>query len=256
MEEPNGNSGNGKNASTSDEVSGGGELSLKAAEKPKRNIESVRIDLYHGPTVCIGGLYYPAEDEAEARLQYEERQEQRLRLDREAWVASAQGKMCLELYQKFLEYKAYLEKNPSARRHRDGAEIEYSEHRLFADALAQIKDYDTERAEKARKNLEKARQAARCEHHYMDGEQCAAPRLRDGKFCRMHQGIEEAKAVKLDLGPLEDPDSIQAGIRKLVAAVVDGQVDRTQSSHLGYLIQLAAWNVMRTSTAMRAKEIE
>lgn len=257
MEEPNGNSGNGNNTSTDNEASSsGGELGLKAAERPRRNIESVRIDLYHGPTVCIGGLYYPAEDEAEARLQYEERQEQRLSLDREAWVASPQGKMCLDLYQKFMEYKTFLEKNPWAKRHRNGAEIEYPEHLLFADALAQIKDYENERAEKARKNLEKARQAARCEHHYMDGEQCAAPRLRDGKFCRMHQGIEEAKAVKLDLGPLEDPDSIQAGIRKLVAAVVDGRVDRTQSSHLGYLIQVAAWNVMRTSTGMRSREIE
>jgi hypothetical protein len=257
MEEQNGNGGN--SSSTNDnqqQHASSSESLIKPADRQRRQVESVRIDLYHGPTVCIGGLYYPAEDEAEARLQYGERQEQRRRLDREAWVASPQGKMCLELYQKFMEYKAYLEKNPWARRHRNGAEIEYPEHLLFADALAQIKDYENERVEKARKNLEKARQAARCEHHYMDGEQCAAPRLRDGKFCRMHQGIEEAKAVKLDLGPLEDPDSIQAGIRKLVAAVVDGRVDRTQSSHLGYLIQLAAWNVMRTSTGMRAREIE
>jgi hypothetical protein len=59
--------------------------------------------------------------------------------------------------------------------------------------------------------------------------------------------MEEAKAVKLDLGPMEDPDSIQAGIRKLQAAIIDGKLDSKQIGLL-YTIQLAAWNVTRTRT--------
>jgi hypothetical protein len=67
----------------------------------------------------------------------------------------------------------------------------------------------------------------------------------------MHQGIEDAKAVKLDLGPLEDPDSIQAAIRKMLAAIADGKLDRSQVAQMTNLINVAAWNVTRTSTAAR-----
>ena len=63
----------------------------------------------------------------------------------------------------------------------------------------------------------------------------------------MHDRMEEAKAVKLDLGPMEDADSIQVGIRKLQAAIIDGKLDSKQIGHLAYTIQLAAWNVTRTS---------
>jgi hypothetical protein len=108
---------------------------------------------------------------------------------------------------------------------------------MMLEALKRARDYDLEAAEERnRRNLEKARQAARCEHHYMHGGQCAAPRLQDGKLCRMHQAIEDVKAVKLDVGPLEDSDHIQAGIRKIVAAVVDRELEKTQASQLGSLI--------------------
>lgn len=179
--------------------------------------------------------------------------EQLLEDARQIWLRSSAGQMCLELYAKFEEYRKFVSRFAS----KDDPCAEWCrqpEHLAMLDAMKAARAYDMERAERNRKNLEKARQAARCQHVYMDGEQCGAPRLREGTLCRMHQGIEDARAVKLDLGPLEDPDSIQAGIRKLVAAIVDGKVERSQASHLGYLLQLALANVMRTSTAMRARE--
>ena len=66
----------------------------------------------------------------------------------------------------------------------------------------------------------------------------------------MHDRLEKAKAAKLDLGPMEDPDSIQVAIKKLQAAVIDGTLDHRQVAQLGYLIQLAAWNVRATTFGM------
>ncbi len=51
---------------------------------------------------------------------------------------------------------------------------------------------------------------------------------------------------------MEDPDSIQMGIQKLQAAIIDGKLEGKLVGQLAYTIQLAAWNVMRTS--MVAKE--
>ena len=82
---------------------------------------------------------------------------------------------------------------------------------------------------------------------HANGDQCGAPRVRGRKLCHMHERMEETKAEKLNLGPMEDPDSIQMGIQKLQAAIIDGKLDGKQVGQLAYTIQLAAWNVMRTS---------
>jgi hypothetical protein len=117
-----------------------------------------------------------------------------------------------------------------------------------------VENNKREREETLRRNLEKAQSAARCEHEFLSGERCRAPRVKDKKLCRMHEGMEEAKAVKLDLGSMEDPDSIQVGIRKLQAAIIDGKLDSKQIGHLAYTIQLAAWNVTRTTTLQAGAE--
>jgi hypothetical protein len=80
--------------------------------------------------------------------------------------------------------------------------------------------------------------------------QCGAPRVKERKLCHMHERVEEAKTAIMDLGPMEDADSIQMGIRKLQEAILEGKLTHRQ---LAYTIQLAAWNVTRTS--VMAKEI-
>jgi hypothetical protein len=173
---------------------------------------------------------------------------------REKWLETEQGKLCLALYQAFLQYKKFLAEHEYARRGPDGAALEFEEHKLFEQGLRAVEYCRAERVERDRKNLERAHMAARCEHKFTDDARCRAPRMKGKKLCRMHDRMEEAKALKLDLGPMEDPDSIQIAIKKLQAAVIDGVLDHKQVSSLSYLIQLAAWNVTRTSLVMRENQ--
>jgi hypothetical protein len=168
---------------------------------------------------------------------------------RQDWEESGGGQLCLAFYNAFKKYKYYVETH-SGEMERPSGPInnKYEEHRVFEECLSTLESYKREREETLRKNLEKAQSAARCEHEFLNGERCRAPRVKGKKLCRMHEGLEEAKAVKLDLGSMEDADSIQVGIRKLQAAIIDGKLDSKQIGHLAYTIQLAAWNVMRTTT--------
>jgi hypothetical protein len=169
---------------------------------------------------------------------------------RQEWVQTGGGQLCLAFYDAFKKYKDYLEINGGETLRPSGPiKNKYEEHSVFQECLSTLESYKREREETLRRNLEKAQSAARCEHEFLSGERCRAPRVRDKKLCRMHEGMEEAKAVKLDLGPMEDADSIQAGIRKLQAAIIDGKLDSKQIGHLAYTIHLAAWNVTRTTTA-------
>jgi hypothetical protein len=121
------------------------------------------------------------------------------------------------------------------------------EHALFATGLRVMSQHAQELEETRRKNLEKAKRAARCQHMHVSGEQCGSPRVRGRKLCYMHERMEEARTQKLDLGPMEDPDSIQVAIRKLQSAIIEGTLDNKQVGQLAYTIQLAAWNVTRTT---------
>jgi hypothetical protein len=56
----------------------------------------------------------------------------------------------------------------------------------------------------------------------------------------------------LDLGSMEDPDSIQVAIQRLQKAIIDGKLTGKQVGQLAYTIQLAAWNVKRTSLGKEA----
>lgn len=181
-----------------------------------------------------------------AERQAAHRQEQQ-----EKWRLTPQGKLCLEFYQKFQEYKEYLETHPLARKRDDGAAVDFTEHQLFQEGLRVAQEYERERLEKDLRNLRRARQAARCEHLHADGRRCGSPHFGGKRLCYMHHRMEEARATKLDLGLMEDAESIQLAIMKLQRAVIDGVVDEKQSGRLAYLIQLAAWNVTRTRMSRR-----
>jgi hypothetical protein len=204
-------------------------------------------------TVFIEGYGYFAEYEAEeARKQYEEECAKQTALVKRNWLYTDEGKLCGELYNKFQRYKEMMEKNPYRLGRGDGKPMDFPEHMLFAEALGEFER--AEQAEIARKNLEKAQRAARCQHTYLGGQQCGCPRMRGKKLCYMHERLEQAQAMKLDLGPMEDPESIQLGIKKLQAAIIDGSLDYKQVSQLSYLIQVAAWNVRNMVLAGRYVE--
>lgn len=194
----------------------------------------------------LGSLYAPEEVEQVERQNAarEAAYEKKIKAE---WLETPQGNLCMAFYDAFQRYKNYLNEHPNAQRRADGADVDFEEHQLFIQGLRLVDDHRKEREEKLRRNLEKAQQAARCQHEYLSGERCRAPRMRGKKLCRMHERIEEARALKLDLGPMEDPDSIQVGIQRLQGAIIDGKLDAKQIGHLAYTIQLAAWNVMRTS---------
>jgi hypothetical protein len=199
--------------------------------------------------VNILGQWYAPEEVEQVERQNAARRAEFARKTRDAWQATEQGKLCLALYAAFQAYRAYLEKNPHARMTIWGSEVEFDEHKLFEHGLRAVDEHRLKRAEKQRKNLEKAQAAARCEHEFLSGERCKAPRMKGGKLCRMHQRLEETKSAKLDLGPMEDPDSIQIGIKKLQGAIIDGTLDHRQVGQLAYTIQLAAWNVSRMKSS-------
>jgi hypothetical protein len=218
--------------------------------EPQRQISCV-IDRDSRHTVEFNGWWYAQEDIAEVRRRFDEGQVQYRNYLRKTWAESPQGKLCLELYAKFMEYKKFLDENPYVPGARFGIDVEYPEHHLLKETLVRVSDYQEARAEKDRRNLARAHMAARCQHTHLDGRRCGAARVRGKKLCRMHLRMEELQAVKVDLGSMEDPDSIQLAIMKLQRALVDGTLDGKQVRGLSYLVQLAAWNVTRTSFASR-----
>src|SRR5215472_13470366 len=196
------------------------------------------------------GEWYSAEEVAELERSFRESQRNYNRELRKGWEESEHGKLCLAFYEAFQAYKKYFDTHEAARRVPDGPMMdaaEYDEHELFKEGLRMAEAYRQEQEETRRRNLEKAQRAARCTHIHVGGAQCGSPRVRGKKLCYMHERLEEAKSAKLELGPMEDPDSIQVGIKKLQGAIIDGKLDSKQIGHLAYTIQLAAWNVTRTT---------
>jgi hypothetical protein len=197
-----------------------------------------------------GQKFYSRAKLEEFQREQEERRAAYRRERREKWLETPEGKLCMEFYRKFQEYKDYLEKHPGAQMCH-GSRVDFTEHQLFQEGLRVAREYERERAEKDLRNLRRARAAARCEHLHADGRRCGSPRVKGNKLCYMHQRMEEARASKLDLGLLEDAESIQLAIMKLQRAVIDGVVDGKQAGRLAYLIQLAAWNVTHTRMPRR-----
>jgi hypothetical protein len=207
--------------------------------------------------VNILGQWYAKEEVEQVERQNAERQAAYLRQEREKWLQTPHGKLCMELYEKFQQYKKHLSEHSWANDAPCGFKLElekgtFPEHALFAGVMKAASDYQQERAARDLRNLERARAAARCQHKYLDGQACRAPRLKHKKLCRIHAGMEAMKGAALELGSMEDPDSIQMAIMRLQHAIIDRKLDPGQIGQLSYLIQLAAWNVSRTTFGNRA----
>src|SRR5882724_1640984 len=67
---------------------------------------------------------------------------------KEEWSQTPHGRLCVELYQKFVEYLVYLEEHPDARLRPDGAEVDFKEHRLFEHALFLVDHHIAKREER------------------------------------------------------------------------------------------------------------
>jgi hypothetical protein len=223
---------------------------------PIETREIMPRDRFEDPlaTTEYNGCWYSAEEVAELKRRFTVKQAAFIRENREKWEQTPQGKLCLAFYDAFQAYKKYLEEHKYAIETPLAGKVEYDEHKLFEEGLRLAEEHRRQRDEKLRRNLEKAKNAARCKHVFLNGDVCAAPRVKGKKLCRMHERMEAATAVKLDLGPMEDPDSIQVGIRKLQAAIIDGKLDSKQIGHLAYTIQLAAWMATRAGAQQYVKD--
>jgi hypothetical protein len=186
-------------------------------------------------------------EEAEAAKPLEQREREYREKNEAEWSASEEGRLCREFYKAYTAYRDYLKRHRRHWREGNDKEVDFTEHQLFQQAVKRMEGYQQERGERDRRNLEKAQQAARCEHMFLNGDQCGSPKMKDHTLCYMHAKNEEAKAVKLDLGPMEDPDSIQVAIKKLQAAVIDQTLTDKQIAQLTNLLNIGAWNVIRTS---------
>jgi hypothetical protein len=220
----------------------------------EKEMELIAQGKYRFPMSINGETVHTAEEALAKYRELNEQHERLIRSIREEWLETAAGKLCQEMYRKFQEYKLYLEQNPRARPDTDFPGADFHEHDLFKQGLLMMREYERRREEKDLRNLRRAHEAARCRHEHADGRRCGSPRVRGKKLCHWHQRVEEAKALKLDLGPMEDPDSIQVAIMKLQRAVIDGALDPKTTGQLAYTIQLAAWNVSRTRIARAGKE--
>jgi hypothetical protein len=208
---------------------------------------------YPGAVFIDGQYWRPEDTDAWMQMRKDQRAE-RERKNHENWLQTPPGKLCLEFYQKFQEYKKYLEEHPYQWGGERGRQADFTEHKLFELGLREIQRQREEREERDRMNLQRAQLAARCEHVHNDGQRCGCPRVKGAKLCYMHQRLEEARALKLDLGPLEDADSIQVGIKKLQKAVIDETLSDKQVRQLTNLLQIATWNVTRMKFANREVE--
>lgn len=186
-------------------------------------------------------------EEAEAAKPLEQREREYREKHEAEWSATEEGRLCREFYKTYCAYRDYLKRH--CRRWREGndQQFDFTEHQLFQEAVRRMEEYQRERGERDRINLVKAQQAARCEHLFLNGERCGSPKMKGNTLCYMHAKHEEAKAVRLDLGPMEDPDSIQMAIKKLQAAVIDQTLTDKQIAQLTNLLNIGAWNVIRTS---------
>ena len=78
-------------------------------------------------------------------------------------------------YEAFQAYRKYLEEKSDAVA--GGCHAGFEEHKLFEQGLRMMENYEEERAERERENLARAQKAARCQHRYLDGARCRAPRV-------------------------------------------------------------------------------
>jgi hypothetical protein len=216
----------------------------------KQQIEPVGMD-YPGGKTLIRGKWYRQEDHDEVMRQLKAAEAaKREREEHEYWQQTAEGRLCLDLYKAFHKYRDYI------REHHFGwgrDNLKFKEHRLFAKALLWADHNIKEREESYRQNTEKAQLAERCEHLHANGTRCGSPKMNGGLLCYKHQRMEEARAMKLDLGTMEDPEAIHLGIMKLQRAVIDGTLDGKQVTQLTNLMQIAAWNAKTKASRKEEK---
>jgi hypothetical protein len=103
-----------------------------------------------------------------------------------------------------------------------------------------------------------------CEHVKSNGEFCGSPALRGRNYCYFHltligrrlraerhyeraqatsQATSDNAVVRLDLPPLEDPNSIQVALMQVVDALLANRIDSKRAGLVLYALQTASSNL-------------
>ena len=156
------------------------------------------------------------------------------------WEASEEGKLCLEFYRAYTAYKEYLEEHSRDWREGNDTPLEFEEHQVYDEMVRRMAEYEKHREEKDKKNLEKARLAARCTHRRAGGQYCGSPRMRGSKYCYGHDRLMAARTQDLELPPLEDANALVLSLTKGLHAMLKGQMDLKSAGMYFYAMQIVA----------------
>jgi hypothetical protein len=160
--------------------------------------------------------------------EYEELKRQE-RLEKMRAQEEAQ-RLSRRLGEAYAALKEHLRRNPGTRQH-----------------VPDDRALDQEIYQTLCRNLERANEAPRCGAIKEDGTLCRSPRLNDDIHCYAHYRMREARAMKLELAAVADPNGIQMSIMQVQRALIDGTISEKTAGLLLYSLQIAAANVDKTT---------
>jgi hypothetical protein len=96
---------------------------------------------------------------------------------------------------------------------------------------------------------------SRCQHLKVNGTQCGSPALRDASYCYYHiryhwqqlQALQDNNEWCESLPTLEDANSIQVALAKVMQQLVLSEIDHKTAALMLYALQTASMNLKRTS---------
>jgi hypothetical protein len=156
------------------------------------------------------------------------------------WLATEEGKLCQEFYRAYTAYRDHLERHGRYWREGNGNEVDFEEHQAYKAVTKELGNYQREREEIDRRNLERAQLAARCTHRRLNGQTCGSPKMRGSKFCYAHDRLNAARNEDMELPPLEDANALVLGLTKGLQALMKGKMDLKFAGMYFYGLQIVA----------------
>jgi hypothetical protein len=95
----------------------------------------------------------------------------------------------------------------------------------------------------------------RCHHIKVNGTQCGSPSLREANYCYYHiryhwpalEALENHSEWRQSLPALEDANSIQVSLAKVMERLVLQEIDHKTAALMLYALQTASMNLKRTT---------
>ena len=85
-----------------------------------------------------------------------------------------------------------------------------------------------------------------CQHIKLNGVRCGSPALRGKDLCYFHNRVQERHQSYIPF--LEDGNSIQFSLVKIMRAIMDDEIDPKKAGLLLYALQIAATNIKQVRT--------